>query len=304
METRSDWKLYMDYLYIAAGTLLCAIAVTSVFDAQGMVIGGLSGLSIIIKQLTGNMFRGMPEGIPLWFTNVIVNIPLFIFGGRYRGKQFLIRTTVATLLFIIFLGVLPPFSFFPRDPFFGAVAGGAMMGFGMGLIFVAGAASGGSDLLASILQKKLRQVSIPVIMAVIDGVIVLAGSFVFGMTNAVYAVVAIYIESRLADNMLTGISNSKMVYIISDNSGEISKIIMQELERGVTGLRIRGMYTGKERDMLLCVVADKELIKLKDIVASCDTDAFVIVMNAAEALGEGSISHLAEIKKNYGNITR
>ncbi len=304
METQSDWKLFIDYFYIGAGALLCAIAVTSVFDAQGMVIGGLSGLSIIIKELTGNIFRGMPGGIPLWFTNVIVNIPLFIFGARYRGKRFLIRTTVATFMFIMYLGVLSPFSFFPGDRFFSAVAGGAMMGLGMGLIFVAGATSGGSDLLATVLQKKLRGVSVPVIMAFIDGLIVLAGSFVFGLTNAVYAVVAIYIESRIADNMLTGISNSKMVYIISDFSDKISELIIQKLERGVTGLPMKGMYTGKRRDMLLCVIADKELVKLKDIVAACDPDAFVIVTNAAEALGEGSISHLPKNGKNYGNNTR
>lgn len=304
METRNNWKLYIDYMYIAVGSFICAIAVTSIFDAQGIVIGGLSGLAIIIKELSRNMFRGMPAGIPLWVTTVIVNIPLFIFGGKCRGKQFLIRTSVGTLLFIIYLGILEPFHFFPKDRFFGAVAGGALMGLGMGMLFVAGATSGGTDLLASILQKRARSFSLPTILAFIDGVIVVAGAFVFGATNAVYAIVAIYIESRLADQMLTGISNSKMVYVISDFSEDIAKLIMAELERGVTGIHMKGMYTQKAKCMLLCVVADKELIKLKDIVAAVDVSAFVIVTNAVEALGEGSISHLAPVGKKYGNNTR
>lgn len=304
METRNDWKLYIDYMYIVVGSFICAIAVTSIFDAQGIVIGGLSGLAIIIKELSRNMFRGIPMGIPLWVTTVIVNIPLFIFGGKCRGKQFLVRTTLATILFIIYLGVLEPFHFFPQDRFFGAVAGGALMGFGMGMLFVAGATSGGTDLLASILQKRARNFSLPTILAFVDGVIVVLGAFVFGATNAVYAIVAIYIESRLADQMLTGISNSKMVYVISDHSEQIAHVIIEELERGVTGIQMKGMYTGKAKCMLLCVVADKELVKLKDIVASIDVNAFVIVTNAVEALGEGSIYRLAPVSKKYGNNTR
>lgn len=304
METRNEWKLYIDYMYIVAGTLICAIAVTSIFDAQGIVIGGLGGLAIIIKELTRNIFHGMPEGVPLWLTNVIFNIPLFILGGKSKGKEFLVRTLVATILYIMFLGILQPLSFFPQDNFFGAVAGGALMGLGMGMLFVAGATSGGSDLLASILQKRVRRLSMPVLLAVIDGTIVLGGVFVFGLTNAVYAIVAIYIESRIADNMLTGISTSKMIYIISDHSHQIADTIMKELERGVTGIDMEGMYTGKMRQMLLCVVADKELIKLKDIVAAIDMEAFIIVTNAAEALGEGSIYHLSPTEKKYGNNTR
>ena len=304
METQNEWKLYIDYMYIAVGSLICAIAVTSLFDVQGMVIGGLSGFSIIVKELTRNRSSYMPEGIPLWVTNVIVNIPLFIFGGHLRGKRFLIRTVVATLFFIVYLGVLKPLSFFPADPFFAAVAGGAMMGLGMGMLFVAGATSGGSDLLASILQSRLKRASLPVIMAVIDGVIVLAGAFVFGLTNAVYAAVSIFIESYIADHMLTGLSYSKMVYIISDESQTVADRVIRELERGVTGIEICGKYTGKHREMLLCVVANRELIKLKEIVASVDDDAFVIVTTASEALGEGGISRLPKSDNFSGNITR
>ncbi len=304
METKNEWELYLDYLYIVVGACICAIAVTSIFDAQGIVIGGLSGLAIIIKELTRNMIKGMPEGIALWVTNVIINIPLFVFGAKARGRKFLVRTLMATILFTVFIGVLPAFTFFPEDLFFCSVAGGVLMGCGMGMLFVAGATSGGSDLLANILQKKLRRFSVPEILAMVDGVIVVGGIFVFGLTNAVYAAVAIYIESYLADRLLTGIGNSKMVYVISDVSTQIADRIMNELERGVTGIDMKGMYTGTRRQMLLCVVADKELVKLKDIVAQTDQEAFVIVTNAAEALGEGSIYHLAPTHKKYGNNTR
>ena len=298
METRNDWKLYMDYMYMVVGAFLCAVSVTSIFDVQGIVVGGLSGLAIIIKELTRNRLQQIPDGIPLWGTIGVVNIPLFICAAKTKGRRFLIRTLFATVVFTLFLGVLEPFSFLPQDHFFGAVAGGAVTGLGMGMLFMTGATTGGTDLLASVLQQRIRRYSVPKILAMINAVIVVAGAFVFGLTNAVYAVVAIYIESRLSDQILTGMGNSKMVYVISDESEKIADIIMKRLHRGVTGIDIRGMYTGRHKCMLLCVVADKELFVLKDIVAAVDLEAFVIVANAVEALGEGTIYQLNPVDKS------
>ncbi len=292
METKSDWTLYMDYMYMIVGSFLCAVSVTSIFDVQGIVVGGLSGLAIIIKELTRNRLQHLPGGIPLWVTIGVVNIPLFVCAAKTKGRRFLIRTVIATVLFTFFLGILEPFTFLPQDHFFSAVAGGAVTGLGMGMLFMTGATTGGTDLLASVLQPRIRRYSVPKILAVINAVIVVAGAFVFGLTNAVYAVAAIYIESKLSDQMLTGMGNSKMVYIISDESEKIADIIIRRLHRGVTGINMKGMYTGKHKCMLLCVVADKELLILKDIVASVDLHAFVIVANAVEALGEGSIYQL------------
>lgn len=294
METRNNWKRWMEYAYIVVGALLCAIAVTSFFDHQGVVVGGLSGVAIIIKELTRDMSDSLPEGIPLWFTTVVVNIPLFVMGGLRGGRKFLYRTLLATTAFAFFLGVVPVFEFLPDDLFFCSVAGGVIMGTGLGMLIVAGSSAGGTDLLAHILQKNFPRVSVPVLKAIADGVIVLTGVFIFGMGNALYAVVAIYVESRIADHMVMGVGYSKMVYIISDKAEDIAGAVIQELDRGVTGLKVHGMYTKTEKNMLMCVIADNEIVKLKELVVRHDENAFVIITSAVEAIGEGSIYHLVE----------
>ncbi len=294
METRTRFRIGIDYFYIVLGALVAAIAVTSIYDVRGIVIGGLSGLAIIIKELTRGIFDQLPEGIPLWVTTGVLNIPLFVFGGMVKGRQFLIRSLVATVAFTFFLGVLPPLTFLPEDMFFNIVIGGVLTGVGMGFVFSAGATTGGSDMLATILQRFLRQFSVPGIMAFVNGVVVVMGIFVFGIENLAYALVAIYIESFIADRILMGTGRAKLLFIVSDKSVEIAQSIMDELERGISGIDIRGMYTGKDKVMLLCVVADKELIKAKDIIYEQDANAFAFVSDVVEAIGEGSIHHVKQ----------
>lgn len=294
METKNHWRTMTDYCYIVFGALVSAIAVTSIYDRRGVVVGGLSGLAIIIKEVTRGLFDRMPEGVPLWLTTAVMNIPLFIFGGMLKGRRFLVRTTVATAAFTIFLGIMPALDFLPEDMFFNIVIGGVLTGVGMGLVFVAGATTGGSDMLATILQRYFRQFSMPGIMAVLNGIVVVVGVFVFGIENLAYALVAIYVESFIADRMLMGTGRAKLLFVISDKSTDIAKSIMQELERGVTGIDIRGMYTGKNKVMLLCIVADKELVKAKDIINNHDNHAFAIVSDVVEAIGEGSIHYVKQ----------
>ena len=168
-----------------------------------------------------------------------------------------------------------------------AVFGGVTNGVGIGMILLARATTGGTDLVAALIQHKLRHYSIAQIMQVLDGLIVLFGLYLFGVQPALYAIVSIFIVSKLSDALMEGFKFSKAAFIITEQYDEIAKTIMKELNRGVTGLDARGMYSGEEKCMLYCVVSKKEIVELKELVLDIDQNAFVIVTDAREVLGEG-----------------
>lgn len=146
-------------------------------------------------------------------------------------------------------------------------------------------------MLAALMQKKLAHYTIPQIMQVLDAVIVLFGAAVFGIRTALYALIAIYAVSKVSDGIVEGLKFSKMVYIISEKNPEISNAILHQMDRGVTGLKARGLYSGNDREMLCCVVSKKEISQIKEIVREFDEKAFVIVSDVREVFGEGFIEY-------------
>ena len=168
-----------------------------------------------------------------------------------------------------------------------SVYGGVITGVGIGLIFLARATTGGTDMVAALIQSKLRHHSIAQIMQVLDGIIVIFGLYLFGIQRGLYAIVAIFIVSKVSDALLEGFKFSKAVFIITDKSDEVARKIMEQLNRGVTGLNATGMYSGSSKCMLYCVVSKKEIVDLKELVLDTDEAAFVIVTDAREVLGEG-----------------
>ena len=149
-------------------------------------------------------------------------------------------------------------------------------------------------MVAALIRPKLRHYSVSQIMQVIDGAIVLAGVYVFGLRPALYAVVAIFVTTRVTDSFLEGFKNSKAAFIITGRYEEVAKRLMQELKRGVTGLTGRGMYTREDLCVLYCVVSRKEMVQLKEIVNDVDAEAFVIVSDVREVLGEGFLEYRHE----------
>lgn len=288
MWKKKNWV--MDYLLIFAGTALMSIALNSAFDLNGLVDGGFSGIAIIIKSLTGGMVEG---GIPLWLTNIVLNIPMFLLGIRIKGIRFLAKTIWGTAALSFWLYAMPVFPLVKGDLFLAVIFGGVIQGAGIGLVFLGKGTTGGTDMAAVLIQHYLKHMSVARIMQVIDIVIVAAGAFVFGPKNALYAIVAIYIIAKVTDGLLEGMNYAKAVYIISEHENEIAKALMRELDRGVTGISAKGMYAGKERMMLFCVLGKKQIVRLKEIVVQIDPGAFLIVTDAREVLGEGFI-------ENYG----
>ena len=278
----------LDYLMIIVGTGLMSLAINSVFDAAGMVTGGFSGIAIIIKAWTKNLIEG---GIPLWVTNCVLNLPLFVIAWKVRGFSFIKRAILGEISLSVWLAIQPVWNLAGNDLLLSALYGGVIQGVGIGLVFLGGGTTGGTDMMAAIIQKFLKHYSIAQIMQVIDAMVVLVGMYVFGVHKALYAIIAVYLVTKVSDGLIEGLKFSKAAYIITGKPKEISDMIINDLDRGVTGINAKGMYSGDEKCMLYCVVSKKQIVELKDIVASVDPDAFVIVSDVREVLGEGFLEY-------------
>lgn len=278
-----------DLIFLLTGTLMMAIAVNMVYDPLGMVTGGVTGIGIVIKHLTRGLVDG---GVPVWLTNAFCNVPLFLAAVLVLGKRFLGKTLLATVAMTVYLWILPVEPLFSEDYLLASVFGGVIAGAGIGLVLAASATTGGTDLLCALIHKRLKHISVPQLLIIVDGLIVLSGVAVFGINESLYAAIAIFITAKMSDGILEGLKFSKIAYIISEKSDEIAQEIMEKVDRGVTALKATGMYSGKERSVLLCVVSKKEIAAVLDIVNKNDRSAFVIVSDAREVMGEGFIENI------------
>lgn len=274
--------VYVDYLFLITGAFLIGFAIKNIYEPVNLVTGGVSGIAIILKSTAG---------VPLWLTNTVLNIPLFLASIKIKGWKFIKRTLVATVSLSLSLYILPEAAFVTDDLFLAALFGGIITGIGVGLVFLVHATTGGTDMLAALLQRKVKHYSIARIMQVLDGLVVLAGATVFGVRYAMYALIAIYAVAKITDDILEGLKFSKLAYIISDRYEVIADIVMKRMDRGVTAIDVTGMYSKEKKKMLYCVVAKKEIVQLKEIVEEYDPDAFVIVSDAREVLGLGFIEY-------------
>lgn len=268
-----------DYLWIILGSFLIGYAIKNVYDPAEMVTGGVSGFAVIFNRLFS---------IPLWVTNTVMNIPLFIVTYLIKGWKFMVRTLVSTAVLSLALLVIPERPLIAEnDLLLSALFGGIITGVGTGFVFMSRATTGGTDMLAADIQHFMRHRSVAQILMVLDGLVVLLGASIFGVNAALYAVIAVAIVTKISDGIIDGPKFAKMVYIISDRTEDIARRILQEMERGASALNIRGMYTGKRKEMLFCVVGPREVPQLKDIIQETDPGAFVIVTDAKEVRGEG-----------------
>ena len=274
---------YMEYLLIIVGTALMATAITSCFDAAGLVTGGFSGISILVKAGTKSLYG---NGIPLWVTNLVLNIPVFLLAAKIKGIAFVKKALLGDLSLTVWLAVLPAWTL-SGDFLLVALYGGLLQGVGIGLVFLGGGTTGGTDLLAAIIQNFMRHYSIAQIMQFVDGAVVLVGMYVFGVERALYAIIAVYLVTKVSDGIIEGLKFSKSVYIITEKPDEVSRMVMEDLDRGITGISAKGMYSGQDKLMLFCVVGKKELVHLKEMIDEIDPNAFVIVGDAREVHGEG-----------------
>ncbi|MBR6322723.1 MAG: YitT family protein [Lachnospiraceae bacterium] len=273
-------------LFIIVGDFLMAAMTNMVFDPSGIVLGGFSGIAIIVKHLTGGR-------IPLWLTTLVLNVPLFLAAWRIKGWPFIRRTVFSTAVFTAFLAIIParPIVEDP-DMLLQVVFGGIIYGIGLGLIFYVDTTTGGTDTSAALIHEKIfKYYSIPQIMQVLDGIIILAGLITFSLRIGLYSIIAVAISAKISDMVLEGSKFAKGVYIVSNSYRDIAEAIMKEIDRGATALHAEGMYSREEKNMLFVALNKKEIVRLKEIVYGMDPKAFMIVMDAREVLGEGFVKY-------------
>ena len=268
---------WLAYAQILIGCVLGAAAYPLFLTPSHIAPGGLTGVAIIVNYLWN---------LPVGTVSLVLNIPLFIAGYRRMGKVFAFRSLIATFLFSLLIDILPlePMT---DDPLLNTLFGGVLLGVGLGFIMRGGATTGGTDMLAKIVHRRLQFISTGVFLFFFDFIVVLASGAAVGTTEALYAMINIYVSSRVIDAVVMGFSGNKACLIISDAWEKIMRRIMAEMDRGVTLLSSRGGYTGRERPTLYCVIGRAEIMALKRIVREEDESAFLTVMDAHEAIGDG-----------------
>jgi uncharacterized membrane-anchored protein YitT (DUF2179 family) len=295
----------VDYLAIAVGAALMAIGIgVFLVDAQ-VVPGGVSGLSMAFYYLSGNT---LPIGLMIW----VFNVPLYIWGLKELGKSFGLRTfygfTLSSIFIDLFRGDIPGLEWIKlqetqtikdllaNDFLFLILIGAALLGVGLGIIFKFKGTTAGSDIFAAIMQKKYGIKPGQAIMFIDLFVIAFAGFIIeikdlatsrpaFSLT--LYAVFLLFVSARLIDVIIDGFDYARAAYIISDKFAEIEDAIQNSLSRGATAIKSRGLYQNVEREVILTVVTIKELGKLQELIYNIDPDAFVIIHNVHEVLGNG-----------------
>jgi len=276
-----SWGAGRDYVLIAAGALLQATGLRLFLVPARLASGGVSGVSQLI-----NFYTGLPIGLMVFLGNV----PLFILGWRYLGgSRFAARTAFAVIAFSFltdFLALfLPPEGLTP-DLLLNALYGGVLSGIGFGLVYRGRGTSGGSDILANILNR-WRGVPISQSYLLVDSLVILGAGLTFSWENALYALGMLYVSGIAAERVLEGSNVVRMALIITTYPEQVAEEIMQRLRRGVTFMPARGGFTGASRTVLYCVVSRSEVPQLKALVHGVDGRAFMVVGHAHEALGEG-----------------
>ena len=210
LSRKKAW--YVEDLLIIIGTALMALAINGCFDVSGLVTGGFSGMAIIIKRWT----TGIPGGgIPLWTTNIVLNIPLFLAGMKLMGFSFIKKALIGNAAITFWLAVLPAWDISGGDLMLSAVYGGVIQGIGIGLVFLGQGTTGGTDMMAAIIQKRLPHYSIAQILQIIDGLVIVVGIYVFGIQRALYAIIAVFLVTKVSDGIIEGLKFSKAAYIIT-----------------------------------------------------------------------------------------
>lgn len=268
-----------DYLFITAGCFLISLGMNVFLVPNQISAGGLSGLATVFLYL----FK-----IPLSVTNLVFNIFLFIFGYKFLGKASVIKTVFGVLFLSFFLELtllLPKYS---ENIFVSSIAGGFLAGLGLGLVVRREASTGGSDFLGLMLKRFFPHIPTAVIILFIDCIIVIFSGIIFkSITVTLLSLSAMYVSAKVADSIISMGDLAKSVYIVSSKSAEISENLIKHFNRGLTGVYSKGFYSGNDRIMLLCVVMPKEVPLLVRTVRTIDKNAFIIISDVREVLGEG-----------------
>ena len=272
-------KIIIEGLYIILGCSLMAAGTSFFLLPNQLSSGGFAGISTIIYYLFD---------LPLGTTMLILNIPLFMFATFKIGKKFFIKSIIGTVTLSLFIDFLNKFDPFTNDKILACLYGGILTGIGTALILRAHASTGGSDLASLIVKEYKPNFRTGNLITIIDSIIVILNViFLKNIEIGLYSAIAIYLMGKVIDILFEGIYFTKLLFIISDQSEKISKLIERRVKRGVTGIYGKGMYTNSEKLVLMCAIGRNDLSEIKAIIKKIDPHAFLIITNSREVLGFG-----------------
>lgn len=280
---KAQGKKYLkNYTMILLGCAIYALAFDWCFEPNAIGFGGVTGLAQIVHFFLPRVNIGLLV--------ILFNIPLFLAGWRLFGTHMLISSLVAMALSSLMLDGLAQLVHFPpmEDKLMACIAGGVLLGVGLGIIFLQGATTGGTEIVARLLKLKFSWLPMGKCLLAADLVVVAMVALVFHSVDAaLYGTVGIYLSTVVMDKVLYGMDNAKVAYIISDTPEEIAQTILHDLDRSFTYLRGEGGYRGTEKKVILCAFKQREIVTIKETIRRVDPNAFMIVTPAHEVLGEG-----------------
>lgn len=270
-------QLAKETFIVTLGCMIMAFNINYFFLGNKLAQGGVGGLSLIVHYLSH---------IDISYIYFGLNVPLIIVAYIFIGKEFVIKTLYATVVLTISLKIFGNF----REPLdeilMASILGGALNGIGIGIVFYAGGSTGGTDIIAKIINKYYG-IALGKVLLAMDFIILSLVAFIFGKIIFMYTLISLIVTAKIVDLVQEGIYSAKGVTIITNKTEELKNRIMQDVERGLTIINAQGAYTQRDVSMLYCVVGKYQLMKVKNIVKEVDPEAFMIVSHVHEVIGKG-----------------
>ena len=271
----------IDIIFGIVGIFIMSVGVHCFLVPANIAPGGLTGVGIMLQYLWD---------WPIGLTTFLINVPIFLLGWKYLGKKYTIQSLAAVLVSSVMLDyvVAPWLPMYTGERLLGSVFGGIFMGAGLGMVFLRGYSTGGTDAISFLLQLKFPHMPIGRALMLVDGIILIASIWVFGNVEAgLFGIVALFFQTKLIDSMVYGSEHGQMFLIMSEKNMEIKDRIFEDIDRGATLLKGVGAYTMQDREVLLCAARKSEFGQIKRIVREVDPNAFYIVTEVSQILGEG-----------------
>lgn len=273
-----------DIFFILLGCMIASLGVNLFLVHAKLLSGGATGVALILEYTLN-----VPAGIVV----LLINIPLIILSYKKLDKSFTIYTTIGMLCLSISLMITKSFAYFinmENDLLIFCIYGGVLCGIGYGLVFLRSGSTGGTDIITMLIRKKYSNFNIGSLGFSLNLIIVTVGAIIFGIPQALYTIISLFIQSLVLDKMLKGFNSKKLLLILTRKENEIIEYVIKDLNRGITSLFAEGEYTHDKKKMLYCIVSSHQMIELKSVVHSIDPSAFITIIDISEVRGKGFLN--------------
>ena len=283
MDTYYKYKAnILDVVIIFIGCIIASLGVNIFLSHAQLLSGGATGIGLLLEYTLN-----IPTGITIF----LINIPLLLVSYKKLNKSFTIYTTIGMLCLSFSLMMTKPLASYVSidglDILLYCIYGGVLCGIGYGLVFSRNGSTGGTDIITMLIRKKYSNFNIGTLNFSLNIIIILTGAYIFGLPQALYTFISLFIQSFVLDRMLLGFNSKKLLLILTKKEEDIINYVIQDLHRGVTSLVAEGEYTHDRKKMLYCIVTSRQMIELKNAVQSIDPSAFITIVDISEVRGKG-----------------